>query len=251
MGFYDLSKEKRTKIIQDIKKDIEQDLDQHTTLHIQGYYSNNDTYIRKYTCLLIRQYYDHQPTKQNHVLTVLKNLSQDSDVKVRQTVMHTCGEIGKKDAEKVFEMLESGLNDTHHSVRNAVIGALKQMGAKNPIPTLKFAKRFLHHQNPEVRREIIHGIELRGRTHPEDILPFLTEVQHDVDKKVQSYIVHVLGQISYKKGCLEKVIATLKTWENQNLVQKAVKEILVVHKRYEKFSEKTYVEANAFIAQNM
>jgi len=251
MDFYDLSKEKRTKINEEIKQKITRDLDTHHHTSILSYFSNPDTYIRKNTYLIIGQYYNNHPKKHHNILEVLQILYQSTDEKVRQSVMHACGEIGKKDAENVLDLLNAGLTDPHHAVRNAVIGAIKQMGKKNPTPTMEFAKQFLHHQNPEVRREIIHGIELRGRTHPEDILPLLTEVQHDTDKKVQSYIVHVLGQISYKKECLEKVIDILKTWENQIIVQKALKEILEVHARYEKFSEKTYAEAKTYIIHHM
>ena len=57
-----------------------------------------------------------------------------------------------------------------------------------------------------IRRAVVDGIELRGRTHPEEILPLLKEVQSDPDKKVRRRMIHVLGQISYKKGCLEKVV---------------------------------------------
>ncbi|MCE5214956.1 MAG: HEAT repeat domain-containing protein [Methanobacterium sp.] len=85
------------------------------------------------------------------------------------------------------------------------------MGQKNPQPTLEFTRRFLHDEDPEVRKKVIHGIELRGRTHPEDILPLLEEVQDEDDQNVRKMIIHVLGQISYKNGCLEKVAAALKT----------------------------------------
>jgi len=45
-------------------------------------------------------------------------------------------------------------------------------------------------------------------------------------------IIHVLGQISYKNGCLEKVVENLKSWKNRELVRDAFKEILKVHSRY-------------------
>jgi hypothetical protein len=64
-------------------------------------------------------------------------------------------------------------------------------------------------------------------------------------------IVHVLGQISYKKGCLEKVISALRTWENREIVEKALKEILDVHKRYERFSAKSYCEARDYIERQI
>lgn len=146
-------------------------------------------------------------------------------------------------------MLEVALTDESHRVRNAVVGALKQMGKYNPEPTLKFAERFLHHPNSEIRHIVVHGIELRGRTHPEDILPFLEQLQNDPDSKVRKTIIHVLSQISYKKDCLEKVVCALKKWENRKLVEKALKEILDVHRRYEKFSAKSYTEAKEYLEQ--
>jgi len=120
-------------------------------------------------------------------------------------------------------------------VRNAVIGSLKQMGEKDPGPVLAFARKHIHHPDPEVRREMVHGVELRGRTHPEDVLPLLEELQHEESKRVRDMLVHVLGQISYKKGCLEKVTTALKNWENQELVARALEEIIDVHRNYEKF----------------
>jgi hypothetical protein len=57
----------------------------------------------------------------------------------------------------------------------------------------------------------------------------------------------VLGQISYKKGCIEKVIAHLKTWNNQILVEKALEKIIDVHKRYSKFSDKSPEEVQEYI----
>jgi HEAT repeat protein len=105
-----------------------------------------------------------------------------------------------------MKTFEKALKDEHHSVRNAVIGALKQMGQKNPEPTFNFAKKHLKDDDPKIRREIVHGIELRGRTHPEEVLPLLEELQNEKVKEVRKMVIHVIGQISYKKGCLEKVI---------------------------------------------
>lgn len=76
---------------------------------------------------------------------------------------------------------------------------------------------------------MLHGLELRGRTHPEDVLPILAEYQNDSEKKVIDTIVHILGQISYKKGCLERVVSSLKGWENTDLINRALKEIVIVH----------------------
>jgi len=39
----------------------------------------------------------------------------------------------------------------------------------------------------------------------------------------------------------------LKGWDNKDLVEKALKEILGVHKRYEKFSAKSYKQAKEYV----
>lgn len=117
------------------------------------------------------------------------------------------------------------------------------MGEKIPKEILTFAKQFLHHHDKEVRREICHGIELFGRTHPEDILPLLKELQHDKASRVKNTLIHVIGQISYKKGCLETVIKDLKSWENRELVKDAIDEIIDVHDRYKNFSVYTQEQA--------
>jgi hypothetical protein len=251
MGFYDLPKEKRQQVVLALKEVVEADLNQGMHNHIVHYASDEDTYIRKNTYLVIGRYYQLHPKKRKNVRNVIAVLLKSPNEHVRQSMIYTLGEIGKQNAEDILGLLEQGLNDAHHSVRNATIGALKQMGEKNPVPTLKFAKQFLHHPNPEIRREIIHGIELHGRTHPEDVLPLLAEMQHDDDRKVQSYVVHVMAQISYKKGCLEKVVDSLKTWNNKDIVKKIIEEILDVHKRYAKFSEKNPKDAQEHIKKNL
>jgi hypothetical protein len=135
-------------------------------------------------------------------------------------------------------------------VRNAVIGSVKKMGEKNPVPVLKWARQYLHHADKEIRREICHGIELRGRTRPQDILPLLRELQFDQTARVRNTLVHVLGQIAYKKGCLETVVADLKTWENKELVAKALEEIIDVHERYKNFAFYSTEETTRYIQQN-
>ena len=141
--------------------------------------------------------------------------------------------------------------DAHHSVRNAVIGSIKKMGEKNPKPVLAFAKKYLHHGDKEIRREICHGIELRGRKYPQDILPLLRELQDDKTKRVRSTLVHVLGQIAYKKGCLEIVVADLRSWHNKDLVADALAEIIDVHDRYQDFAAMTQDQARDYILKNM
>ena len=104
-----------------------------------------------------------------------------------------------------------------------------------------------------MRREICHGIELRGRTHPQDILPLLKMLQHDSEKRVRNTLVHVLGQISYKKGCLKTVINELNSWSNKILISDAIDEIIDVHseKRYAKFTALTQEEVKIYIAENL
>ena len=176
---------------------------------------------------------------------------QFSDEKIRQTTINAAGEIGIKDFSAVERLMEKGLYDGHHSVRNAVIGSIKKMGEKNPKPVLAFAKRFLHHEDKEIRREICHGIELYGRTHPESVLPILKELQYEKTARVRNTLIHVIGQISYKKDCLPKVIAHLKTWENKELVSEALDEIIDVHERYKNFAALTQKGAKEYIKKNI
>jgi hypothetical protein len=57
----------------------------------------------------------------------------------------------------------------------------------------------------------------------------------------------VLGQISYKKNCLAIVMDEIRTWENTELVAKAVDEIIDVHYRYRNFAALTQEEAIAYV----
>ena len=211
------------------------------------YAADADTYIRKNAYQSLGKLYYELPELKKNILDVIKTMLDDADEKVRQTAVYALGEIGKKDANEILSMLEAGLADAHHSVRNAVIGSLKQMGEKNPKPTVEFAKKFLHHPDPEIRRQVVHGIELRGRTHPEDVLPLLAEVQYEEHKRVKPIIIHVITQISYKKGCLEKVIPELKTWENKMLVDEAFDAILKMYEEYDGKFANSYKEAKEYI----
>ena len=124
------------------------------------------------------------------------------------------------------------------------------MGEKNPKPVLNWARLYLTHNDKEIRREICHGIELRGRTHPQDILPLLKELEFDETKRVSKTLVHVLGQISYKNGCLKTVVESLNHWQNKELVQEALDEIVDVHDRYKKFAVLSQQEAIDYIYQH-
>lgn len=247
MGFYDLSVLERQKLIGQMEEDLVQDILADQFDELKRYSINEDTYIRKNTYLILGRLYRDNQNLRDSVYKSINYLVHLKDEKARQTAVYALGEIGKTDPHSALDLLGRALTDKHHSVRNATIGALKQMGEKNPAETIVFAHTHLHNHDPKIRREIIHGLELRGRTNPEDILPLLKELENDQDRTIQKTIIHVLGQISYKKGCLEKVIEELKSWGNQELVAKALDEILAVHKRYERFSAKSYKEAHKYI----
>lgn len=250
MTFYDLSKEERQKLVVKMESAIKSDLETEESLIILKFASDDDFYIRKNTYLILgRLCFDHEELREK-IIKVAENFLQNKNENVRQTAVYIFSEIGKKDSNNALKYLEIALNDEHHVVKNAMMGALKQMGQKNPEPTLEFAKKFLRDPDPEIRRIIIHGIELRGRTHPEEILPLLEEIQNEENKRVRNMVIHVIGQISYKKGCLEKTITALKYWKNKKIVNDALIEIIDVHKRY-KFAEKSPGEARNYIHRHI
>nr|WP_188928144.1 HEAT repeat domain-containing protein [Dyadobacter endophyticus] len=243
MAFYDLSKSERVDRVLAIRSDIKKALLSRNFQKIHSYYADADTYIRKSAYLVTGRLYSDEVALGPVILEMLFELFSDPNFKVRQTVINAAGEIGKTYFEEVRTIFDEGLKDPHHSPRNAVIGSVKKMGEVNPGPVLTWAKQYLHHEDKEIRREICHGIELRGRKHPEDILPLLQELQHDPTARVRNTLVHVIGQIAYKKGCLIKVLAHLKNWQNPALVEAALAEIIDVHDRYRNFAALTQVEA--------
>lgn len=250
MGYYDLPKEKRQQLSQQIHHEIAGELSNGSTARIIEYFSDEDTYIRKNAYIAVGRIFHAQSSLHKKIITTLELLSQDNNPRTRQTAINAAGEIGMKQFTSVEHFFDKGLFDEHHSVRNAVIGSVKKMGDKNPAPVLEWAKKYLHHADKEVRREICHGIELRGRTHPEEILPLLKELQHDKTARVKNTLVHVIGQIAYKKGCLPKVVHHLRAWENQELVRKALEEIIDVHDRYKDFAAMTQEEARDYIEKH-
>lgn len=250
MAFYDLSKDERNQLVDVINKDLLNELNTGKHTKTEGYFSDEDTYIRKTAYLAIGRIFFANGGLQEQIIGLLDSLFLKEDFKIRQTVVNAAGEIGKKEFKVVEHFFEKGLFDTHHSVRNAVIGSIKKMGEVNPKPVLAWSEKYLHHPDKEIRREICHGIELRGRKYPRDILPLLKELQWDKTSRVYKTLVHVLGQIAYKKGCLEIVIEDLKGWENKQLVQEAIDEIIDVHARYKDFAVKTQEEAIAYIEKN-
>ena len=247
MGFYDLTKEKRMQLVEQVNKDILLDIQRNQLDKIITYFSDEDTYIRKSAYLAVGKININNSSFQKNIISILSDLLEKPDFKIRQTAVNAAGEIGIKKFEPVEGIFDRGLFDEHHSVRNAVIGSVKKMGDKNPTPVLNWARKYLHHADKEIRREICHGIELRGRTHPEDILPILKELQYDKTARVRNTLIHVIGQISYKKNCLSTVIDHLNSWDNKELVNKSVEEIIDVHHRYKNFAAMTQEQAIEFI----
>ena len=250
MPFYDLNKDDRQQLVEKISHEIFEDLVNDTSGNIQKYFSDGDTYIRKTGYLAVgKLFYAHQ-SLQFKIVAYLKTLMGNDNELIRQTVINAAGEIGKFHFEKVQEFMDTGLFDDHHRVRNAVIGSVKKMGERNPKPVLAWAKGYLKHPDKEIRREICHGIELRGRTHPQDVLPLLKVLEFDETRRVSDTLIHVLGQIAYKQGCLQTVVAHLNTWKNKALVQKALDEIVDVHRRYKDFAVLSQQEAIDYIDAN-
>lgn len=247
MGFYDLSKEVRAQRVAEIRALLYTDLTLGQTDRLLEFFGDDDTYIRKAAYQAIGKIYTDHGSLRSGIIDTLKTLLKSEASKVRQTVINAAGEIGKADFEVVHPFFDKGLCDAHHSVRNAVIGSIKKMGAKNPGPVLQWARSYLRHPDKEIRREICHGIELRGRTHPQDILPLLETLQFDPTARVRNTLIHVIGQIAYKKQCLETVVNALNGWENQDLVLRALEEIIDVHERYQNFAYRTQEEAIAYI----
>lgn len=247
MAYYDLSKAERVKKVEQIREALEHDLRVRKNKNFLACFDDADTYIRKAGYLSVGKIFKAEEKLRNEILSQLRELLKHDSFKVRQTCINAAGEIGMTDFEAVQPLFDTGLFDIHHSPRNAVIGSIKKMGEKNPVPVLAWCKKYLHHPDKEIRREICHGIELRGRKHPEDVLPMLKELQFDKTARVRNTVVHVLGQIAYKKGCLQRVVDDLKLWENKELVKEALAEIIDVHDRYKNFAVLTQTEAIKYI----
>lgn len=248
--FYDLDKAERAELVSKIKAKLLEELKVKKFSKTLSLFDDADTYIRKAAYLSAGRIYFENPPLQADTIKLLEKLQPHESFRVRQTVLNAAGEIAKADFSAVEHLFDKGLFDEHHSPRNAVIGSIKKAGEVNPEPVLKWAAKYLHHPDKEVRREICHGLELRGRKHPGDILPLLTQLQHDKAPRVRNTLVHVIGQISYKEGCLAIVIEELKNWENLQLVRDALIEIIDVHDRYRNFAAMTQKEAEKYIKGN-
>ena len=252
MGYYDLSAPERKKVYEQMETDIVDDLSYGNVKNIKRYASDTDSYIRKNCYLILGRLYKSNEKIRESILSILDLLSRSNDEKVRQTTVYSLGEIGKIHFDVVAKRLELFLHDTHHSVKNGLTGAIKQMGEKNPKPVFAWVRTKIKKCDPDMQKRILHGLELRGRTHPEDLLPIIKEiVKESMDKKTRKMVTHIIGQISYKKGCLEKVTHELKSWKDKSIVAECEREILSVHTRYEKFSVLNLKEAEKYLEKNL
>lgn len=248
MGFYSLSKEERQQLTTNIYDKLVDGIESNYFDVIVDYFEDDDTYIRKATYLQLGKLFYAKKHLQKVIIGFLNKEVYNDAPKVRQTVINAAGEIGKFHFSLVKPLFDIGLVDEHHSVRNAVIGSMKKMGEKDPLSIIEWSKPFLTHESKEIRRQVCHGLELRGRTHPQDVLPLLKLLEFDEEKRVKTTLIHVLGQISYKNGCLSTVIAHLNTWENDKLIALAIDEIVDVHDRYKSFAVLTQDQAIAYIS---
>ena len=251
-GYYDLTVSQRKNLYEHMEKAISLELSSGNTENIRKYASDIDTYIRKNCYLILGRLYKTDGKIRKAVLSALDLLSASDNERIRQTAVYSLGEIGKQDFYAIDKRLEIFLHETHHSVKNGLTGAIKQIGEKNPEPVFAWVREKIKICDADMRKRIIHGLELRGRTHPEELLPIIKDmVQNDPDKKIKKMLVHIIGQISYKKGGIEKVTAELKTWKDKVFIAECEKEIIKVHKSYEKFSTLSHKEAAQYLAENL
>jgi len=226
MAFYDLTKEQREQKYKDICDDISRDLNSDDFSIAANHFGDADTYIRKAAYLASARIYAGEIEKRGRVIHMLEHLSGDGRAHVRQSAVNACGEIATSDFASVSHIFERALRDERHEVKNAVQGALKRAGEKNPKEVLPFCRKYIFDKDPEIRRQVLHGMELRGRRHPEDILPVLRLLQFEKHRRVRPMLVHVVGQISYKEGCLEKVLEELCLWSDDSLKKDCIDEIV-------------------------
>ena len=229
MAFYDLTKIEREQKSKDIQDEILRGLDVNDDSTTIDYFGDTDTYIRKAAYLRVARVYKADQVDEQmraRVIRMLERLAANESAHVRQSVVNACGEIATSDFAQVAHIFESVLHDTRHEVKNAVQGALKKAGEKNPKEIIPFCEKYILHEDPEIRRQVLHGMELRGRKHPEDILPVLRLLEFETHKRVRPMLVHVMGQISYKQGCLEPVLKELYTWHDDELKRDCLGEIV-------------------------
>lgn len=244
-----LSKDKKHIHMDKISNEIICGLDSKVYENILTHASNKDNQVRKLVSTVLAGAHRDNSLKES-LSKLFEEMGKSEDEKVRKTLILAAGEIGKRNAEDIFSILESGMNDRNEMVQKTAISVLKVMCEINPVPSLEFVSRLIEHENPAIRKGIVHGLELRGKKCPEDILPILRSVQNEKHKSVVNVIIHVVGRISYKKGSIEKVVEELKTWTNKWLVKKSAQEIISFHKKHTKFANRTPEEITDYLCEN-
>lgn len=235
MNYYDLTKQERTTFRAKVAEELLISVQKNAQASDLPYISASDTYVRKVTYEAIGHIHKSNPSLRKNVIAFVNQIFKSDDQLARQTTTNAMGEIGVHDPEVIGDFFDKASEDDSPKVRNAVIGSLKKIGQKHPGVAVEFAKRNVNNPNEEARRIAMHGLELRGRTNPEEILPTLKLFQKESKARLKKMLVHVVGQSSYKKGCLETVLTELKTW-NHDVVALALKEIYAVHVYYAGFS---------------
>lgn len=246
MGYYDLSKQERITFKAEVASELLSTLQASASPLSLPHISDSDTYVRKVMYQAIADVYKSDVALRKKTIDLVNRAFMSSDQLVRQTATNAMGEIGIYEPGAVGDFFDRASEDESPKVRNAVIGSLKKIGQKHPETVIDFAKRNVNNPHEEVRRIAMHGLELRGRTYPEDILPTLKLFQKESKARLKKMLVHVVGQSSYKKGCLEVVLAELKTW-NHDTTTVALKEIYAVHVYYADFSHYNSEEARRMI----
>lgn len=242
MNYYDLTKQARTTFRAKVAEEILISIQKNASVSDLPYISDSDTYVRKVTYEAIGDIYKSNVSLRKNVIAFINQMFKLNDQLARQTATNAMGEVGLYDPGAIGDCFDRASEDDSPKVRNAVVGSLKKIGQKHPGEVLEFAKRNVNNQNEEVRRIAMHGLELRGRTNPEEILPTLKLFQKESKARLKKMLIHVVGQSSYKKSCLETVLAELKTWDHSITIP-ALKEIYAVHVYYAEFSYYTSEEA--------
>ncbi|MCW3092135.1 MAG: hypothetical protein JWP81_3204 [Ferruginibacter sp.] len=98
--FYDLSKEERVKMVSTICAGIETELGSGELKTTVAYFSDSDTYIRKSAYLSVGRIWFDDKNLQAAIIKMLDGFFVKDDFKVRQTVINSAGEIGKKTSTK-------------------------------------------------------------------------------------------------------------------------------------------------------
>ena len=127
MGYYDLTKEERAKLVQKMVQEIERDLNSGKSERIKKYASDSDTYIRKNTYIIIGKLYRNNQDLTKTILHILKYLFPDTDEKIRQTVVYALGEIF--------------LDHQDPKIRREIVHGIELRGRTHPEEILDVHKR--------------------------------------------------------------------------------------------------------------